>query len=346
MSEQLLRAIEMVQSEIEKHFDFYRQNEEQTKQSLINPILNALGWNTFDRARVQQQYRAGRGKVDMALMREDKPVVLIEAKSLDELMGEDAIDQIIRYCTWTPAQTAVITNGKEWRVYRPWLKNLGFEDRLLFQICLDKDKVQDVANCLSMLGYDVIGQLEEKDLRILLEAYWNAHASGELLKSFTGILRDALVTWSGKPPGEVKSSEVNSWLHKKLFATPPPPLLPDPNYVPDPLPVPGQVRFVILGGERIQIRYVKDVLILTAEWLVRQGRLDAGHCPVRLGRGQRYLVHIQAQHSNGSPFAGPKTLSNGLILESNFSAADSARRAFELLANFGYRPGEILQLEY
>ncbi|MDE0608772.1 MAG: type I restriction endonuclease [Anaerolineaceae bacterium] len=154
MSDQLLRAIENVRSEIANHFEDYRQNEEQTKQSLINPILNALGWDTFDRTRVQQQYRAGRGKVDMALVHEDKPVVLIEAKSLDETLGEDAIDQIIRYFTRTTAKTAVLTNGSEWRVYRPLLNSKPeFERRLLFEFRIDNDDGKEVARKLLSLRY-------------------------------------------------------------------------------------------------------------------------------------------------------------------------------------------------
>ena len=340
MSDQLLRAIERVQSEIKNYQSVFQQNEYQTVQSLVNPVLNALGWRVNEVARVRQQYRVGRGKVDMALMRDDKPVVLVEAKALGTDFDDAVIDQVSQYCYREGASTALLTNGAEWRVYRPLLMKLTFEQRMLFELRLDQQDAGKVAKKLSLLAHDGIERLEKEDLQILLDAYWSAHAREELLASFAVALREALVKWSNKPQGEIPSRAVSAWLRRRMFTNftnnrddpvPPPP--------PPPPPAPRPTIVAIeLNGEHFQIRYVRDVLVHTAEWLVQRGRLQRHDCPVRLGSGQRYLVHTVSQHSNGNPFAGPKHLSNGLFLEANFSARDVVRYARFLLEHCGYRP--------
>lgn len=336
MSVQLSRAIEKVQSEIANYSEVLQQNEYQTVQSLVNPVLNALGWRVNEVARVRQQYRVGRGKVDMALMRDDKPVVLVEAKALGTDFDDAVIDQVSQYCYREGASTALLTNGAEWRVYRPLLMKLTFEQRMLFRLRLDQQDDGKAVEKLSLLARDEIDRLEKEDLQILLDAYWSTHARDELLAPFAVGLREALVKWSNKPQGEIPSREVSAWLRKKMFAGSK--VVTDNGPPPPPPPSPPTIVAIELNGEHFQIRYVRDVLVHTAEWLIQRGRLQRHDCPVRLGSGQRYLVHTISQHSNGSPFAGPKHLSNGLFLEANFSARDVVRYARLLLEHCGYRP--------
>ena len=128
MSEQLLRAIEMVQSEIEHHSDLILKNEGQTKPSLIEPILGALGWRVNEVGRVRHQFPLDNKFVDYALMREGKPVVLVEAKKLGVNLDDRPLDQLSIYWSRCKAETAILTNGAEWRVYRPWLKTSKLEE--------------------------------------------------------------------------------------------------------------------------------------------------------------------------------------------------------------------------
>ena len=217
MSEQLLRAIEKVQSDIAQHPDAF-QLEEQTIRSLIDPVLNALGWRVNEVNRVRQQYPVGRGKVDMALMRDNKPVVLVEAKALGKSLDDAVTDQVSQYCYREGAQTALLTNGTEWRVYRPLLMKLTFEQRMLFCLRLDQQDAVDVAAKLSLLHHDKIEQLPKEDLRILLDAYWDSYGKEELLNAFSGTLREYLVKWSDKGPGEIPAGKVKTWLRKKMFS--------------------------------------------------------------------------------------------------------------------------------
>ncbi len=337
MSEQLLRAINKVQSAISDHPGEFQQ-EQQTIHFLIHPVLNALGWHTNDLKRVRYEFPVGRGRVDMALLREDKPIVFVEAKALGTELGEKESEQLGGYCYHKGVPTALLTNGVEWRVYRPLLTSLPFEQRLLFSVHLGEPKAVTAAvKELSRLSYDMTDRLEDDDWRVLLDRYWSEHANEVLLKPFAVTLRESFAISVGKKTTEIPNRAVTAFLKGKLGLQRRP-VSPRPRPRPSPQPATGYA--VVLAGEHIPIKYAKDVLIQTAEWLVGNGKIQPAICPIQLGKGGRYLVHTRDQHSNGSLFAGPKSLSNGLFLETNFSARDSHRQAFNLLKGFGYTPPE------
>ena len=99
-------------------------NEEQTKVSLINPYLEILGYDVRDPLVCRLEYRAdigqGREKVDYAIMRDDRPSILIEAKpaTADFSAALEAPAQLQRYFIAENAEFAVLTNGVVWRWYR------------------------------------------------------------------------------------------------------------------------------------------------------------------------------------------------------------------------------------
>lgn len=99
-------------------------NEEQTKVSLINPYLEILGYDVRDPLVCRLEYRAdigqGREKVGYAIMRDDRPSILIEAKpaTVDLSAALEAPAQLQRYFIAESAEFAVLTNGVVWQWYR------------------------------------------------------------------------------------------------------------------------------------------------------------------------------------------------------------------------------------
>ena len=91
--------------------------EEATKQSLVLPFLQALGYNVFDPTEVEPEFTADVGtkqgeKVDYAIMSDDAPVILIECKKVsDNLSSDKRISQLFRYFGTTKARIGVLTNG-------------------------------------------------------------------------------------------------------------------------------------------------------------------------------------------------------------------------------------------
>ena len=95
------------------------QNETQTRSYLIDPFLCCIGWNTHDPSQVCVEFTPNfantRETVDYALLQENQPIVLIEAKSVGKQFPPKAPDQLQRYVVFTGScQIAAWTNGTIW----------------------------------------------------------------------------------------------------------------------------------------------------------------------------------------------------------------------------------------
>lgn len=76
--------------------------EEATKNALILPFLQALGYDTFDPRIVVPEYTADVGtkkgeKVDYAIKRDGEVIILIEAKCAGTCLDSGKADQLHRY---------------------------------------------------------------------------------------------------------------------------------------------------------------------------------------------------------------------------------------------------------
>lgn len=97
------------------------KNEEATKTSLILPFFQLLGYDIFNPNEFVPEFTADTGikkgeKVDYAIMKDGKPIILIEAKWCgDSLQNHDS--QLFRYFVTTPSKFAILTNGIFYRFY-------------------------------------------------------------------------------------------------------------------------------------------------------------------------------------------------------------------------------------
>lgn len=106
-----------------KNVGIHCTTEETTKQALILPFLDILGFNPYDPQKVKAEYGAdfqgvkANERVDYALFCHGLPVMFIEAKSYKEKI-ENHCPQLSRYFNSTPEVTiSAITNGVEWRFF-------------------------------------------------------------------------------------------------------------------------------------------------------------------------------------------------------------------------------------
>lgn len=95
--------------------------EEGTKTSLIMPFFQILGYDIFNPEEFIPEFTADVGikkgeKVDYAIMNEGNPVILIEAKAVNEKL-EKHDSQLFRYFGTTTAKFAILTNGIIYRFY-------------------------------------------------------------------------------------------------------------------------------------------------------------------------------------------------------------------------------------
>ena len=90
-----------------------------------------------------------------------------------------------------------------------------------------------------------------------------------------------------------------------------------------------------------------DLLVQTAEWLVRKGLITKANCPVTVGRMRnRCLINTIPEHPDGSSSPQFKELSNGLFVESKWDVHGVALRCVELLTKFGQNPKQFQMGQY
>jgi hypothetical protein len=92
-----------------------------------------------------------------------------------------------------------------------------------------------------------------------------------------------------------------------------------------------------------KIRNSYDILVNTAEWLIKKGKLKKENCPIVSGH-KRNLVNINPIHRNGGNFRASKRLSNGLFIETHYSTGSCKTNARKLLGRCGYSEN-ILELK-
>lgn len=110
-------------SEHVKSVGIHCTTEETTKQALILPFLDILGFSPYDPQKVKAEYGADfpgvkvNERVDYALFCQGIPVMFIEAKAYKEKI-DNHCPQLSRYFNSTPEVTiSAITNGVEWRFF-------------------------------------------------------------------------------------------------------------------------------------------------------------------------------------------------------------------------------------
>lgn len=114
---------ESLQNFIEKISGFKSSisTEEATKTSVILPFFQLLGYDVFDPTTFVPEFVADVGikrgeKVDYAILQDGKPIIIIEAKSINRNL-ERHDSQLFRYFATTSAKFAILTNGIRYRFY-------------------------------------------------------------------------------------------------------------------------------------------------------------------------------------------------------------------------------------
>lgn len=100
----------------------YLQTEEATKQALVLPFIQALGFDIFNTTEVVPEFTADVGtkkgeKVDYTILKDGKPIILIECKKYGCDLSKERSAQLYRYFSVTNAKIAVLTNGACYRFF-------------------------------------------------------------------------------------------------------------------------------------------------------------------------------------------------------------------------------------
>ncbi|MEM8544697.1 MAG: type I restriction endonuclease [Cyanobacteria bacterium P01_H01_bin.119] len=117
------------------------QTEEATKMALVAPFINALGYNVFDPTEVVPEFVADVGvkkgeKVDYAIMKDGRAILLFECKSYGTNLDAVHREQLFRYFSVTEARIGILTDGISYRFYTDLEEPNKMDDRPFLEISL------------------------------------------------------------------------------------------------------------------------------------------------------------------------------------------------------------------
>ena len=118
-------------------------DEATTKNGVILPILNELGWNPFNIDEVQPEYTVSAKRVDYALRINNLNKVFIEVKKIGTDL-EQHQKQLLDYSFQEGVRLAILTNGIAWWFYLPLLEG-NWEQRKFYTIDIYDQEANEIA---------------------------------------------------------------------------------------------------------------------------------------------------------------------------------------------------------
>ena len=332
--------------------NFGQGAEQATREMAVNPVIDALGWNTFNPDEVDREYSVRGGRVDYCLRTPSRNLVLIEVKRAGTDL-DDHEEQLLRYAFDEGVPLAALTNGLLWWLYLPRAEG-RWKQRRFYRIDLhEQDPASTAAALHRFLNHDRLldgsalqeaqrefdSQERDRRLRSALQEAWN-----RVLRDRDGLLRDLLSETVHDIAGSVPDHEM---LDEFLAAVSgngngdPEPVLPDrggkvPPVRPErtdsgrtPPPTSKKRRSgsrptaFWLDGNRHEVRNWRQLVVQVCE------RLAAEHGPPFADRVSRLRGRNRPYFSTGTedlrdPIPIPGL---GLHVEGNISASQAERIA-------------------
>ena len=195
--------------------------EEAAKHAFVLPFLSALGYDVFNPMEVIPELDADHGvkkgeKVDYAIKKDDKIIMLIECKGVNADLNHVHASQLYRYFSVTEARFGILTNGISYRFFsdidapnvmdqKPFFtfNMLDFEDHQVAELkkfTKSAFDLEDILNTAATLKYtNTVKKILESELEDPSEAFVRFFASqiyeGRLtagvLAQFTEIVKEA-----------------------------------------------------------------------------------------------------------------------------------------------------------
>ncbi len=314
--ENLLTLIEKIQERINRHGDALRKSEALTRYTLIDPLLRELGWDTEDPALVKPEYGSGKGFADYALFSNDGPIMMLEAKKLDEsLVG--ARRQAVDYAmdeTGIKTRYLSVTDGACWEIYDT---NKPVADMLAASFDLKSPSA--AAECLKAL------------------ALWRPSViSGQIAvgeSPIIGLPDDQQSTTEPRPTEETTVQPDSLNLAEDDWE----PLSELNPQTGDPKPT----AILFPDNSRASINTWKALMVEVARWLINNKYLEQTHCPIKYSdRVKRYIVSTTAIHPNQKSFKSDEHI-GGLHIETNYSSRYQVKNARTIIQHVNQDPAQF-----
>jgi hypothetical protein len=125
------------------------QTEEATKNAMVMPLIQILGYNPFDPLEVTPELIADIGtkkgeKVDYAILKEGKPIIIFECKKSGADLNINNAGQLFRYFHVTAARFGVLTNGLVYKFFTDLEQPNKMDEKPFFEFNILDFKERDV----------------------------------------------------------------------------------------------------------------------------------------------------------------------------------------------------------
>lgn len=125
------------------------QTEEATKNALVMPFIQIMGYDVFNPFEVNPEFIADLGikkgeKVDYAIMKDGEPTILIECKHHQENLDPHN-SQLFRYFHTTKAKFGLLTNGLVYRFYTDLVEKNKMDSTPFFEFKITEIKDAEIA---------------------------------------------------------------------------------------------------------------------------------------------------------------------------------------------------------
>ena len=337
----LKETIDEVREKIRTHRDRYNNSEESVRYQIINPILRGLGWDSENPDEVYPNKSTEEGVPDYTLLKEGREVLFIEAKKLSADVDQN-IPQLAKYCFSKGMAYGTLTNGATWILFRAFQEETTMTERIVLRADIENDDPTAIIRKLSTISKENIKNIERLiKKQEILDEIWQSlfDEPKEMIKGlapiFEKLIREGYSDYAFEP------SEIEDFMGERINELI---LSPDTGDGPTPPPInhPNHPTKIRINGDTYDIQHSNEILVKTAEWLIRKGKLKRSSCPIPSGP-KRYIINSEPKHRYGNDFSSPKNLTNGTYIEVNYNAASCINIARRLLEKFDYR-GDILEV--
>lgn len=125
------------------------QTEEATKNAMVMPFIQILGYNPFDPLEVTPELVADIGtkkgeKVDYAILKDAKPIIIFECKKSGADLNISHAGQLFRYFHVTAAKFGVLTNGIVYKFFTDLEQPNKMDEKPFFEFNILEFKDRDV----------------------------------------------------------------------------------------------------------------------------------------------------------------------------------------------------------
>lgn len=263
-------------------------SEAAVRSAVVDPVLQALGWDPADPSTFKPEFALDKRKVDYALFDHGKPLVFIEAKHSDVKIGKGE-DQLFSYANHQGVPLLVLTNGWNWDFYlsmaagRPpdrrfYSLDLRIDDNVakyvrFLEQHLQKDRV--VSGKAKLSAEDILQNKKDGEkARDAIPSAWSRLIE-DRKEMLINLLAEAVERKCGFKPSDSHVHAFLAGLEPSAIAEPPP--LPDPLPGTAPPPPKAKLQGFVLNGNKTECNSAISTLaeVLKAFQLENPGFMDS-----------------------------------------------------------------------